>query len=404
MEKSEESLLMRYFSGIFVTLIFLLSWMYALLLAEQNENAAIRIDFDYLTSGNQNQDSMDPPGTGVTVWLEIHVSGASNLDTYEFDLNYFSSDLTFISAFEDNPFSSENNFLKKNGGSTTGWGATDYTTHINVRNTLVGNQGEDTPDGSGLLAVLNFTTKVDAPGNLNFGTVKWLDNDGVQDLGTDKGDASLPIELASFEASCRGEEIVLKWVTESEINNEGFEIFKSEDEQSGNYVLISSYRTNEGLRGQGNSTTRHQYFYIDREILPEQIYWYKLADVDFNRNRTFHGPINASLSSTNIPKEFKLYSNFPNPFNPSTTIKFDLPKTAEVTLKIFSILGEEVATLVSEQLSAGNYQYQWSRPDGMASGIYIYRLSVSSLTTKKVHSAAGETEEYVKTRKMLLMR
>jgi len=371
--------------------------MYILLLAEQNENAAIRIDFNYSTSGNQNQNSMDPPGSGVTVWLEVHVTGASNLDTYEFDLNYSNSDLTFNSAFEDNPFSGENNFLKKNSGSTTGWGATDYTTHINIRNTLIGDQGEDTPDGSGLIAVINFTTKVDAPGNLTFGTVKWIDNAGAQDLGTDKGDASLPIELASFEAFYNRDEIVLKWVTESEINNEGFEIFKSENEQSGNYVLISSYRTNEGLQGQGNSTTRHQYSFIDRRILPEQIYWYKLADVDYNGNRTFHGPVNASLNSTTIPKEFKLYANYPNPFNPTTIIEFNLPKTSQVTLKIFNILGEEVATLVSARLAAGNHSYKWSRPAGMASGVYLYRLEAGD-------PSQGIGQGFVETKKMVLMQ
>lgn len=381
--------------------------MYTLLLAEQNANAAIRIDFNYSTSGNQNQNSMDPPGTGVTVWLEVHVSGASNLDTYEFDLNYSNSDLTFNSAFEDNPFSGENNFLKKNGDSTTGWGATDYTTHINIRNTLVGNQGEDTPDGSGFLALINFTTKVDAPGNLTFGIVKWIDNNGVQDLGTDKGDASLPIELASFEAFYERGEIVLKWITESEINNEGFEIFKSENAQNGNYTLISSYRTNEGLQGQGNSTTRHQYSYIDRAILPEQMYWYKLADVDYNGNRTLHGPVNASLNSRTIPTEFKLYANYPNPFNPSTTIEFDLPHASQVILKIFNILGEEVATLVSDRLAAGNHSYEWSPPAGMASGIYLYRLEAvdpSQGASEGQVSTGQAGQGFVETKKMVLLQ
>ena len=238
---------------------------------------------------------------------------------------------------------------------------------------------------------------MDAPGNLTFGTVKWIDNAGAQDLGTDKGDASLPIELASFEAFYNRDEIVLKWVTESEINNEGFEIFKSENEQSGNYVLISSYRTNEGLQGQGNSTTRHQYSYIDRRILPEQIYWYKLADVDYNGNRTFHGPVNASLNSTTIPKEFKLYANFPNPFNPTTIIEFNLPKTSQVTLKIFNILGEEVATLVSARLAAGNHSYKWSRPAGMASGVYLYRLEAGD-------PSQGIGQGFVETKKMVLMQ
>ncbi len=89
------------------------------------------------------------------------------------------------------------------------------------------------------------------------------------------------------------------------------------------------------------------------------------------------------------PTEFSLVQNYPNPFNPSTTIEFDLPKTSHVTLKIFNIIGEEVATLVSDRLSAGSYSYEWSRPAGIASGVYLYRL---------------EAEEFIETKKMILLR
>lgn len=88
------------------------------------------------------------------------------------------------------------------------------------------------------------------------------------------------------------------------------------------------------------------------------------------------------------PQNFALSQNYPNPFNPSTTIEFDLPKTSEVSLKVFNILGEEVATLVSDRLSAGSYFYEWDA-SGLASGIYLYRLQAS---------------DYVETRKMVLMR
>ena len=92
--------------------------------------------------------------------------------------------------------------------------------------------------------------------------------------------------------------------------------------------------------------------------------------------------------SNNLPLEFALKQNYPNPFNPSTTIEFDLPKTGEVTLKVFNILGEEVTTLVSDRLSAGSYIYEWDA-SAYASGVYLYRLQAGS---------------YVKTRKMVLMR
>ncbi len=86
--------------------------------------------------------------------------------------------------------------------------------------------------------------------------------------------------------------------------------------------------------------------------------------------------------------QFILGQNYPNPFNPSTTIEFALPKTNDVSLKIFNILGQEVATLVSDILTAGIYSYDWSRPAGMASGVYLYRL---------------EAGDYVETKKMILM-
>lgn len=91
----------------------------------------------------------------------------------------------------------------------------------------------------------------------------------------------------------------------------------------------------------------------------------------------------------NLIQNIKLYQNYPNPFNPSTTIEFYLPVTNQVTLKIFNILGEEVVTLVSERLPAGTYSYQWYRPAGMESGIYLYRLKAGN---------------FVEIKKMILMK
>ena len=93
-------------------------------------------------------------------------------------------------------------------------------------------------------------------------------------------------------------------------------------------------------------------------------------------------------SSPPLPAEFSLSQNVPNPFNPITTIEFELPKTSEVGLKVFNILGEEVATLVSDRLSAGSYSYEWDASN-LASGVYLYRLQVG---------------DYVKIRKMVLIR
>ena len=77
--------------------------------------------------------------------------------------------------------------------------------------------------------------------------------------------------------------------------------------------------------------------------------------------------------NSNIPNGFKLFQNYPNPFNPSTTIKFSLPKSSFVSLKVYNLLGEEVATLVNEQKQAGNYSITFDAK-GLPSGTYLYTL------------------------------
>jgi hypothetical protein len=89
-----------------------------------------------------------------------------------------------------------------------------------------------------------------------------------------------------------------------------------------------------------------------------------------------------------IISDYFLHQNYPNPFNPSMTIEFDLPKTSEVSLKIFNIIGEEVATLVSDRLSAGSYSYDWDASK-FVGGVYLYRLKAGN---------------YVETKKMILLK
>ncbi|UCF65757.1 MAG: T9SS type A sorting domain-containing protein, partial [bacterium] len=89
-----------------------------------------------------------------------------------------------------------------------------------------------------------------------------------------------------------------------------------------------------------------------------------------------------------IPQHYSLQQNYPNPFNPTTTFQFDIPRESQVTLKIFNIMGEEVATLISEKLPAGQYKHLWNASH-LASGIYIYKI---------------QADQFVMTRKMMLIK
>ena len=99
------------------------------------------------------------------------------------------------------------------------------------------------------------------------------------------------------------------------------------------------------------------------------------------------------IESPTLPTTFALEQNYPNPFNPTTTIEFALPRTGQVRLEVFNMLGQLVTILANEQLSAGAYRVVWDGRDiwgnQVASGVYLYRL---------------QTGDYVETRKMLLLK
>jgi hypothetical protein len=87
---------------------------------------------------------------------------------------------------------------------------------------------------------------------------------------------------------------------------------------------------------------------------------------------------------TNVPEEFKLNQNYPNPFNPATTIEYTIPKSSNVSLKIYDISGREVASLVDKYQDAGTFIVNWNASN-FSSGIYIYRLTAGNYTdTKKM--------------------
>ena len=89
-----------------------------------------------------------------------------------------------------------------------------------------------------------------------------------------------------------------------------------------------------------------------------------------------------NIPSAVVPKEFKLDQNFPNPFNPSTTIQFSVPSQSEVKLTLFDMLGREVATLVDNEYSAGEYKVLFEATE-LSTGTYFYRISTKGSTGER---------------------
>jgi hypothetical protein len=100
--------------------------------------------------------------------------------------------------------------------------------------------------------------------------------------------------------------------------------------------------------------------------------------------RVYESVVGVEDISSSLPTRFRLYQNCPNPFNPSTTISYDLPVRSHVTLRIFNVLGQEVATLVNGEVGPGKHEVGWNA-QRLASGVYAYRLNAGSFVeTKKM--------------------
>ncbi len=201
-------------------------------------------------------------------------------------------------------------------------------------------------------------------------------------IASNTGDNALPVTLSVFEALPGHGKVLLRWVTESEVNNLGFILQRAAGE-SGPFVDIATYQSDKTLRGSGNSATRREYTFEDQTVTNGTTYFYRLFDVDFNGNRTFLSMVSATPKE--IPMEFVLHPNFPNPFNPSTTLRFSIPEQLKgagekITLVIYNAKGQEVRRLWEAPYQPGTYRVRWDGRDDsgriVASGLYIAVLRV----------------------------
>ena len=196
-------------------------------------------------------------------------------------------------------------------------------------------------------------------------------------------DGSLPVELSSFTAQAIDGEVMLEWVTSSEVNNDIFIVERSTD--------LESFTTLTEISGQGNTSQTTHYSYSDRTVQAGETYYYRLADRDFSGNVTRHKVITVMIENgaTTEPtgaevQSFRLMPNFPNPFNPETTIQYELSATrfaqGPALLRIINISGQVVRTYEIEAPESGTEtgSLKWDGKNefgiNQPSGLYLIEL------------------------------
>jgi hypothetical protein len=191
----------------------------------------------------------------------------------------------------------------------------------------------------------------------------------------------IPVELTSFTASVTGNNVTLDWETATEVNNSGFAI----ERKSANSEFIQIGF----VPGFGTTAEPKAYTFTDNSLLPGA-YSYRLKQIDFDGTFEYSDIVEVEVLT---PDEFALAQNYPNPFNPSTKITFALAVDSKVSLKIFDVLGQEVTTLVNQDLTAGVHNYEFNALS-INSGVYFYKIEATGVNGT----------EFVDVKKMILLK
>jgi trimeric autotransporter adhesin len=202
--------------------------------------------------------------------------------------------------------------------------------------------------------------------------------DKVQQIFAGVTEDIVPVEMISFTGTSYPNQVELIWSTATEINNQGFEIHRKSQNRN-------EWQTIGFVPGFGTTTEPKSYSYIDERVISGN-YRYRLKQIDFDGSFTYSNEIEVVVDFT--PKEFVLYQNYPNPFNPNTVISYQLPVNGNATLKVYDVLGNEVAILVNDEKQPGVYKIEFDA-SMFSSGIYFYQLKAGN---------------YIQTKKMVLMK
>jgi hypothetical protein len=205
---------------------------------------------------------------------------------------------------------------------------------------------------------------------------------------------TLPVELSAFTANYTASNTVsIIWITQSETNMIGYHILRADENNFAN-----AHRISDQLIQAVNFSTEHSYSYTDQTIMQNTEYYYWLQSAEMDGTIKYFGPIRIKTGETQItppviPFTTQLKRAYPNPFNPSTMICFDVAQQERVIIEVFNAKGQKIKTLFDQIANPGSHQVLWDGTDSnsrkSSSGIYFYRMT------------AGK---YTETHKMLMMK
>ncbi|MDR3667817.1 MAG: T9SS type A sorting domain-containing protein [Ignavibacteriaceae bacterium] len=193
-------------------------------------------------------------------------------------------------------------------------------------------------------------------------------------------ESSLPVELSSFTSIVNVRDVNLNWNTQTGQNLNNFVIERATYD---GFVNNLNWTPVQSVKANLSGTVPSHYSFTDKNIDAGK-YQYRLKMIDYDGSFKYSKIIEAVIT---LPASFELSQNFPNPFNPTTKINYNLPNDSKVTLEVYNIIGERIAQLVNEQQSAGYYSVNFGKSSSnITSGIYIYKFTAQDNTGKSFSS------------------
>ncbi len=192
-------------------------------------------------------------------------------------------------------------------------------------------------------------------------------------------DANVNVSGASLSASQNDKGVMLQWNTYTETQTAGFNVYRS-DVSAGNFSALNT----EMIPAKGSGSAGAAYSFTDKNALSGTPYYYKIEELLNTGKSIFSDPVKIQTSSVMLPFSSGFSKNFPNPFNPGTTIPFTISGASlqQVKVELYNTLGQKVASLVNGSLTNGKYEVQWngmtSADNDAPSGYYIARLTINN--------------------------
>lgn len=259
-----------------------------------------------------------------------------------------------------------------NGGAVISWQDHRSGTSNDVYTQLV-NSGGSVEWASNGVATGTATGNQNAPQVVtdaaNGAIIAWMDyrSGSFPDIYASRlqfDGTPLPVEMISFGARSTDIGVELQWRTSTEVSSYGFEIERRA-------IGIQFWTMVGFVAGSGTSSVMHDYSYVDAR-LPRGRYAYRIKQFDQNGSFRYTESVEAEVGT--VPRELQLYQNYPNPFNPTSSVLFSVPEDGPASLKVFDMVGREVATLFQGDAKAGYAVQATFDARHLASGIYVARL------------------------------